>query len=98
MLVSLEFNVLNQQQLLSICSVYYAGIQRWGKMLLKVMIVPIMSVHCAPDPVLVATNTVVIITVKVNFVIELSLVREKQQCAKCSNGDGSELCHQSGSH
>lgn len=61
---------------------YYAELwdTKMGKMVLKVMIAPTLSAHRAPDPVLDAMNTVVIIAVKVNFVTELILVRETTVC------------------
>lgn len=50
------------------------------KMVLKVMRAAMLRVYCVPNPRLGAVDTVIIITVKVNFVMERLLVKDKTMC------------------
>ena len=57
------------------------------EMMLKIMTAALLRASCVPDPGLGAMNTAVIITVKMNFAMYLSLVKDEPQCVKCYNGN-----------
>lgn len=64
----------------------------WGtkvdRIMLEMMRATMLRAYCVPIPRL---GAVMIITVKVNLMMEHILVKDKQ-CVKCYNGNCSELC------
>ena len=60
-------------------------------MMLEMMRAAMLRAYCVPNPRLGAVHAVTIITVKVNFMMERILVKDKQHM-KCYNGDCSEMC------